>query len=181
MAEPSPARLYATLVGALLLAAGILGFFYSSSFGAPGDVGEALGAFAVNGWVNVFHFISGALGLLVAGYAARRYALWLGVAYLVIGIWGFALGAGEAILGFLPVNSADDFLHVGLGLLGVGAALGTPVKQEEAAPAGGSGSGKATASSPARRASEQRDTSSASPQRDTSSASRPGVSRGLRT
>lgn len=126
MAEPSPARLYATLVGALLLAAGILGFFYSSSFGAPGEVGEALGAFAVNGWVNVLHFVCGALGLLLAGFAARRYALWLGVAYLAIGIWGFALGAGSDILGFLPVNTADNLLHVVLGLLGLGAALGTP-------------------------------------------------------
>jgi hypothetical protein len=124
MAEASPARLYATLVGALLLAAGVFGFFYSNSFGSPGEVGEALGAFAVNGWANVLHFLCGALGLLVAGFAARRYALWLGVLYLVIGIWGFAID-GANILGFLPVNSADDFLHVALGLLGVGAALGT--------------------------------------------------------
>ena len=176
MAEPSPARLYATLVGALLLAAGVLGFFYSSSFGAPGEVGEALGAFAVNGWVNVLHFLCGALGLLVAGYAARRYALWIGVAYLVIGIWGFAIGDGKAILGFLPVNTADDLLHVGLGLLGVAAALGTPVRRDTS-----SASGRRDTSSASR--PEQRDTSSASrpERRDTSSASRPGVSRGRRS
>ncbi len=126
MAEASPARLYATLIGSGLVVVGILGFFYSHSFGSPGEVGEALGAFAVNGWSNVLHFLTGALGLLVAGFAARRYALWLGAAYVVIAIWGFAIGSGEAILGFLPVSTADNFLHVGVGLLGIAAALGSP-------------------------------------------------------
>jgi hypothetical protein len=126
MDPPSPARLYATAVGAALVVAGIVGFFYSASFGSPGEVDDALGIFAVNGWANVLHILTGALGLLVAGYASRQYALWLGAAYLAIALWGFALGSGEAILGFLPVNTADNVLHLALGMLGVGAALSTP-------------------------------------------------------
>ena len=78
MDGPSPARLYATAVGAALVVAGIVGFFYSASFGSPGEVDEVFGVFAVNGWDNVLHILTGALGLLVAGYASRRYALWLG-------------------------------------------------------------------------------------------------------
>ncbi len=126
MDAPSPARLYATAVGATLVVAGIVGFFYSASFGSPGEVDDALGAFAVNGWVNVLHILTGALGLLMAGYASRQYSLWLGALYLVAGFWGFAIGSGESILGFLPVNTADNALHLAIGALGVGAALSTP-------------------------------------------------------
>jgi hypothetical protein len=123
---PSPARLYATLVGGVLVIAGIVGFFYSASFGGPGEVDDVLGLLSVNAWHNIFHIATGAVGLLVAGFAARRYALWLGILYLVVCVWGFVLGSGGSILGFLPVNTADDFLHLVLGLLGVGAALATP-------------------------------------------------------
>jgi Domain of unknown function (DUF4383) len=126
MQGASPARLYATLVGAALVIAGIVGFFYSSSFGSPGAVDDALGIFAVNGWANVVHIATGAAGLLLADRAARRYALWIGIAYLAIVVWGFAIGGGDSILGVFPVGTGDDVLHLALGLLGVGAALATP-------------------------------------------------------
>jgi hypothetical protein len=135
MQEPSPAQLYATLVGAVLVIGGIVGFFYSASFGSPGKVDDALGLLSVNGWHNVVHILTGAIGLLVAGFAARRYALWLGIAYLGIAIWGFALGSGESLLGFFPVNTADNLLHLVLGLLGVAAALGTPRRKSTSPPA----------------------------------------------
>ena len=130
MDAPSPARLYATLVGAVLIVIGIVGFFYSASFGSPGEVDEMFGIFAVNGWVNVLHILSGALGLLVAGYAARQYSLWLGALYLGLALWGFAIGSGDSILGFLPVNTGDTLLHLFLGALGVGAALSTPAAKK---------------------------------------------------
>lgn len=126
MDAPSPARLYATLIGGVLVIAGIAGFFYSSSFGAPGEVGDVFGILAVNAWHNLFHILTGAIGLLVAGYAARQYALWLGAIYIVLAIWGFAIGSGESILGFIPVNTEDGFLHLVLGVLGIAAALATP-------------------------------------------------------
>jgi Domain of unknown function (DUF4383) len=126
MDAPSPARLYATVLGAALVVAGIVGFFYSASFGSPGEVDEAFGLFAVNGWVNVLHILTGALGLLMAGYASRQYSLWMGALYLVVALWGFAIGSGESILGFLPVNTADNLLHLVIGALGAGSALSTP-------------------------------------------------------
>jgi hypothetical protein len=128
---PNPARLYATLVGAALVVGGIVGFFYSASFGGPGKVDDVLGILSVNGWHNVFHIATGAIGLLVAGYAARQYALWLGALYVAIAIWGFAIGGGDSILGFLPVNTGDNILHLVLGLLGIAAASATPVKKLE--------------------------------------------------
>lgn len=133
MDAPSPARLYATLVGATLVVAGIIGFFYSASFGSPGEVEEMLGAFSVNGWDNVLHILTGTIGLVAADYASRRYALWIGVFYVVLGFWGFALGSGEAILGFLPVNTGDNLLHLTLGALGVLAARATPVARKRVA------------------------------------------------
>jgi hypothetical protein len=126
MEVASPARLYATAVGALLVVLGIAGFFYSASFGSPGEVEAALGVLRVNAWLNLLHIATGALGLLVAGYASRRYALGLGALYTVLAIWGFASAGGDTILGFLPANSGDDWLHLALGLLGLAAAAGTP-------------------------------------------------------
>lgn len=127
MEGASPARLYATLVGGVLVVIGIVGFFYSSSFGSPGNVDDVFGILAVNAWHNLVHIVTGAIGLLVAGYAARQYALWLGAIYIAIAIWGFIIGGGESILGFVPVNTEDNFLHLILGLLGVGAAMATPI------------------------------------------------------
>jgi hypothetical protein len=135
MEGASPARLYATLVGGVLVLAGIIGFFYSASFGSPGNVDDVFGILAVNAWHNLFHIATGAIGLLVAGYAARQYALWLGVIYLAIAVWGFVIGSGDSILGFIPINTEDSVLHLILGLLGVGAALATPVAGTREAPA----------------------------------------------
>ena len=32
--------------------------------------------------------------------------------YLVVAIWGFVIGDGESILGLIPVNTEDNFLHL---------------------------------------------------------------------
>jgi uncharacterized protein DUF4383 len=132
MDGPSPARLYAALGGATLLVAGIVGFFYSASFGSPGEVDDVFGAFTVNGWDNVLHVITGAIGLIAADYASRRYAFWAGVFYFVLAFWGFAAGSGEAVLGFLPVNTGDNLLHLAFGVLGILAARATPVARKSA-------------------------------------------------
>lgn len=131
MDGPSPARLYATAVGTALVVFGIVGFFYSASFGSPGEVEKVFDAFAVNGWDNVLYILTGVLGLIAADYASRRYALWLGIFYVALALWGFTIGSGESILGFLPVNSGDTLLHLVLGALGVLAALGTPAAKKK--------------------------------------------------
>ena len=135
MEGATPARLYATLVGGTLVVVGMIGFFYSASFGGPGDVDDVFGIFAVNGWHNVVHILTGAIGLLVAGYAAREYALGLGAVYIVIAIWGFIIGGGDSILGFIPVSTEDNWLHLALGLLGLAAGAATPVEGERREPA----------------------------------------------
>jgi hypothetical protein len=137
MEDASPARLYATVVGALLVALGLLGFFYSASFGASHELEIALGVFRVNAWFNLVAIATGALGLLLADAAPRPYALIVGWLYLGLGIWGFAIDAPDAILGFLPANGYDDALRIVVGLLGLAAAAGTakrarpPARREE--------------------------------------------------
>jgi hypothetical protein len=126
MEPPSPARLYAAAGGVALIAIGVVGFFYSASFGTPGTVEQALGVLDVNAWLNVLYLAAGSLGLLAATAAARPFALCAGLLFTAIGVWGLALGGGEAILDLLPTGTGNSVLALTVGLLGLAAAAGTP-------------------------------------------------------
>ena len=128
MNQQNPARVYVGVVGVVLVAAGIIGFFYSSDFGSPGKVDAVFGILDVNGWHNVVHILTGALGLAVAGSygSARVYAIGLGALYVAIAVWGFIVGDGGTLLGLVPVNSEDNVLHLLIGIAGLGAGLATP-------------------------------------------------------
>jgi hypothetical protein len=125
----TPAKLYAGVVGTVLVFAGIIGFFYSASFGSPGEVDPVFGILDINGWHNLVHIATGLLGLLAytsGAHASRQYALGLGIFYILVAVWGFAIGDGEAILGFIPVNTEDNVLHALLGIGGLAAFYATP-------------------------------------------------------
>jgi uncharacterized protein DUF4383 len=128
--ERSPAQVYALVIGATLTVAGIVGFFYNADFGSgsgtPRDA--VLGILDVNGWHNVVHIASGAIGLLLArSYgSSRAYALGLGAVYLLVALLGFLAGDGGEIFSLVPVNTEDNFLHLLIGIAGVGAGLATP-------------------------------------------------------
>lgn len=72
MEPPSPARLYAALVGAILVVLGIAGFFSDLS------------------WLNFLYIASGAAGLLLAGRASLLYALVAGLLYTGLAIVDFS-------------------------------------------------------------------------------------------
>jgi len=57
---------------------------------------------------------------------ARGYALVLGAVYLVVALLGFLAGDGGEIVNLIPVNTEDNFLHLLIGIAGVGAGLATP-------------------------------------------------------
>ncbi len=138
--EPStPARLYALLIGGALVVAGVIGFFYASGFDAGDSIcvddgcDDMLGLLAVNGWHNLIHIATGAVGLIAVTYGAaatRAYALYFGILYLVVAFLGFIeFGSGDfedTILKLIPSNTEDNFLHLIFGVLGVGAALASP-------------------------------------------------------
>ena len=130
MNQRSPAQLYALVFGLVLVAAGILGFFYEASFSSGDDAERdaVLGILDVNGWHNVVHIASGVVGLAVAGsYAnARMYALGFGAIYVVVAILGFIYGNGDEIFDIIPVNTEDNVLHALIGVAGLGAGMATP-------------------------------------------------------
>ena len=127
MDTSSPARLYCTLVGAVLVIAGILGFFYEASFDTGDSIqaDEVLGILAVNGWHNLVHLAIGLLLLAAAGSAARTAALGVGLLYLVLAIWGF-IESDNVLISLIPINDEDNVLHLILGLTGLAAGAATP-------------------------------------------------------
>src|SRR4051794_10404822 len=132
MQDRSPAQIYALLFGVVLVGAGIMGFFYNATFTSDKSVRDAvLGILDVNGWHNVVHIATGALGLLAFSggyYYARRYAFGLGAVYIAVAVWGFIIGSGDSILSIVPVNTEDNFLHLLIGIAGIGAGLATPAE-----------------------------------------------------
>jgi len=145
MEEASPARLYCLLVGAVLVIAGIIGFFYEASF-ATGDsirADDVFGVLSVNGWHNLVHIAIGALLLAAAGSAARGAALFVGVLYIALCVLGFIatsdngigfIAENDTLIKLVPVNDEDNVLHLILGITGVIAAFASrPVRRTAAA------------------------------------------------
>ncbi|HET7590619.1 MAG TPA: DUF4383 domain-containing protein [Solirubrobacterales bacterium] len=119
MEPPSPARLFATVTGALLLVLGIVGFFFDASFTSLDNLEPVFAGIEVNAWFNLLYLAAGAIGLLVAGVASRSYSLAFGLLFTLLGIFGLG----------------TQWLHLAIGLLGLAAFAGTPLKPR-AEPAG---------------------------------------------
>jgi hypothetical protein len=136
MEEATPARLYCLLVGAVLVIAGIIGFFYEASFASGDSIrsSDVFGVLAVNGWHNLVHIAIGALLLIAAGSAARGAALFVGVLYIVLCVLGFIatsnsgidfVAENDTLIRLVPVNNQDNVLHLILGITGIVAAFAT--------------------------------------------------------
>jgi hypothetical protein len=110
----------AALAGAGFLLVGILGFVpgitthYSDlSFAGHGSGAELLGIFQVSILHNIVHLLFGVVGLVLAKTVdgARTYFLGGGAVYLLLWVVGLA-GATD----WIPANTADNWLHFGLGV-----------------------------------------------------------------
>jgi hypothetical protein len=123
------AQVFCVVVGATLVAAGVLGFFYNGDFSTgsetthPENRDAVLGILDVNGWHNLVHLATGVLALAFAPSPsyARGYALVFGVTYLIVATIGFAVGDGDSIFNLIPVNTEDNVLHLLLGVAGIAA------------------------------------------------------------
>jgi len=105
------------IIGLAFLAVGALGFVHNPIVGGDGAI------FHADTIHNMVHIVSGALFILIALAMppnAGTFCKIFGVVYLLLGVAGLIRfgteGMGE-LLGFLHVNGADNFLHIGLGLV----------------------------------------------------------------
>ena len=114
----------AVLVAAAFLVVGVLGFIPGVTthldhlqWAGHHSGAKVFGMFAVSGLHNIVHVAFGLIGFIFARtYAASRaYLLAGGVAYLALWIYGILMDQGSA-LNILTLNSADNWLHFGLGV-----------------------------------------------------------------
>jgi len=119
----SPVQILSAVVGAVFLLVGILGFVpgITSNFGDLELLGrdshaELLGLFQVSVIHNIVHLLF-AVGILAAKNRATAAAFLIGggVVYLVVWAYGSLIDLSGG-LNFLPFNTADNFLHLGLGV-----------------------------------------------------------------
>lgn len=117
-------QLAALVVGAVFLVVGILGFVpgittdYEDLQWAGHESGaKLLGVFAVSGLHNIVHIVFGVVGLVAAATAtaARAYLVGGGVVYLALWLYGLLVDE-HSQANFVPLNDADNWLHLGLGL-----------------------------------------------------------------
>ena len=107
------ARLYVVLSAAILLVVGVLGFFRHEMFNLRFPPAH-----------NVFHLLSGAIGLWAGlrnnANAVRRFGQIFGAIYTLVAIAGFA-GLRDFGPIQLDLNTHFNFIHLGVGLLSLAA------------------------------------------------------------
>jgi hypothetical protein len=126
-ARVQPTQVLAGLVALAFLALGVAGFVRTgfSDFAGHGH-GMLLG-FAINPLHNVVHLLFGVVGVLLAwsSVTARLYGWLLFAGYGVLVIWGLALvgltstNPVSELGNPLNLNVADNWLHVGIAVLGL--------------------------------------------------------------
>ncbi len=110
-----PAKTVALVFGIIFVIVGILGFI-------PNPLVGSGALFDTNTAHNLVHLIFGLILLWAAIWAPMQSALWLkilGVVYLLIALLGFVMTS--PLLGLVEINDADNWLHIVLGVVLVGA------------------------------------------------------------
>ena len=125
--QPTLVQNVARLVGIVFLLVGIAGFipglttnlYDGLEFAGNDGTAELLGIFQVSVLHNIVHGLFGLAGLALAATpsGARTYLIGGGAIYLVLFVIGI-IGGGD----WIPVNDADNWLHLllGAGMVGLG-------------------------------------------------------------
>lgn len=137
MQEMTSTQKAAGAVGVVFLLVGVLGFipgvttdYDQMKFAGHDSEAMLLGIFQVSILHNLVHLGFGAVGLAMARTwsLARTFLLAGGAIYLVLWLYGLVVDrASEA--NFVPVNTADNWLHLALGVGMI--ALGVLVPRSE--------------------------------------------------
>lgn len=129
----TPVQQAALAVGVVFLLVGVLGFvpgittnYDTMEFAAHHSEAKLLGIFQVSILHNLVHLAFGVAGLALARTAAlaRLYLLAGGTVYLVLWLYGMIIDHDSAA-NFVPLNTADNWLHLvlGLGMIALGTLL----------------------------------------------------------
>ena len=127
----TPIEITALVAGGIFAVVGILGFIpgvttnYSElAFAGPDSGAMLLGIFQVSILHNIVHLLFGAAGLLMGrtDNQAKYFLVGGGVVYLAIWLYGLLIDQASTA-NFIPVNTADNWLHAVLGVVMVGAGL----------------------------------------------------------
>jgi hypothetical protein len=129
-----PVQKAAMAVGAVFALVGILGFvpgitthYDELTFAGHHSMAALLGVFMVSVLHNLVHLAFGVVGFLMARTApgARSYLIFGGAVYLALWLYGLLIDT-DSNANFVPVNSADNWLHLvlGLGMIALGVLLG---------------------------------------------------------
>jgi hypothetical protein len=132
-ADRSTIRTAAIAVAAVFLLVGVLGFipgittdYATMQFAGHESDAKLFGVFQVSILHNIVHLLFGVAGLAMARRAdtARLFLIGGGAVYLVLWLYGLVIGH-DSNANFVPLNGADNWLHLllGLGMVGLGLAL----------------------------------------------------------
>ncbi|MFF5635830.1 DUF4383 domain-containing protein [Streptomyces sp. NPDC012825] len=141
----TPVQKAALAVGAVFLLVGVLGFvpgvtthYDTMEFAAHHSEAKLLGVFQVSVLHNIVHLLFGVAGLALARSVgtARNYLVVGGAVYLVLWLYGMLVDHDSAA-NFVPVNTADNWLHffLGIGMIALGFLLGRNTAAGHARPA----------------------------------------------
>jgi arginine exporter protein ArgO len=136
-AASTPVQMAALAVGAVFLLVGILGFipgittsYDQLAVAGPDSHAKLLGLFEVSVLHNLVHLLFGVAGIALARSrdTARWFLIGGGLIYLVLWVYGLVVSA-ESTANFVPVNSADNWLHLllAVGMLTLGFVTGRAV------------------------------------------------------
>ncbi|MCU1633099.1 MAG: hypothetical protein JWM61_1751 [Micrococcaceae bacterium] len=130
----------AQAMGVVFLLVGILGFipgitsnYNTMMFAGHESQAMLLGIFQVSILHNIVHLLFGVAGLAMAKTVsgARNYLLGGGIIYAILWIYGLVIGQDSAA-NFVPVNSADNWLHLFLAVAMIALALALSRKRDTA-------------------------------------------------
>jgi hypothetical protein len=131
----TPLQTASAAVGAIFLLVGIAGFipglttnYDDMKFAGHESGAELIGLFNVSILHNLVHLAFGFAGLALARSwaTARNFLVVGGVVYLGLWVYGLVVQDEMTDANFVPLNEADNWLHLGLGavMLALGFGLG---------------------------------------------------------
>jgi hypothetical protein len=138
-----PVRTAALVTAVVFLLVGILGFipgattdYDGMTFAGHESTAMLLGVFHVSILHNIVHLLFGIVGIVMARTVSGATAFLIGggVVYAVLWLYGLLIDHNSAA-NFVPVNGADNWLHLVLavGMIGLGLALRrTPARRTAA-------------------------------------------------